>query len=98
MARRKRKNEDLIDMMYEITEVFWQVGAVITAICTIGTLYSLDRAILNYYTPPTSPISQIVHNSLGWTDFLIPFILFVFTMLFGLKTYSAYKRQNNYSA
>lgn len=96
MARRKRTNliEDLLELFFELTAMFWQAGATITCLLFIAGLYSVDALIINY-TPSTEIISQIIKN-IPWVLYLIPTMIFLLCLVFGMATYSAYKKQNFY--
>jgi hypothetical protein len=95
MARRKRTSpmEDLFDMFFELTGMFWQVGAVVTVVLFAGGLYAFMVAI--NYQPPTGNLTVLV-NEFSWLRYSIPVSLFFLSGIFGIKTYSAYQRQNYY--
>ncbi|WP_144053600.1 hypothetical protein [Methylotuvimicrobium buryatense] len=94
MARRKRTSliEDLLELSFEFTSFFWQIGAMITCLLFIGGLYSVDTLIINY-SPPTELIAKIIKN-IPWVIYLLPMLLFLLCFVFGVATYSAYKKQN----
>jgi hypothetical protein len=96
MARRKRTSliEDLFELFFELTAMFWQVGATITCLLFIAGIYSVDTLIINY-TPSTQIIAQIIKN-IPWVLYLIPTMIFLLCLVFGIATYSAYKKQNFY--
>lgn len=96
MARRKRTSiiEDLLELFFELTAMFWQVGATITCLLFIAGLYSVDTLIINY-TPSTEIIYQIIKNIL-WVLYLVSIMIFLLCFAFGLVTYSAYKKQKFY--
>lgn len=96
MARRKRTSliEDLLELFFELTGLFWQIGAMITCLLFMAGLYSLDTLIINY-SPPTELIAQIIKN-IPWVIYLFPIMIFFLCFVFGVATYSAYKKQNFY--
>jgi hypothetical protein len=96
MARRKHTSliEDLLELFFELTTMFWQVGATITCLLFTAGLYSADTLILNY-SPPTGLITQIIKN-IPWIIYLFPMMIFLLCFIFGVATYSAYKKQNFY--
>lgn len=96
MARRKRTSliEDLLELFFELSAMFWQVGATITFLLFIAGLYSVDTLIINY-TPSTEIIAQIIKN-IPWVLYLIPTMIFLLCFVFVIATYSAYKKQNFY--
>lgn len=93
MARRSSPLEDLLEGLFEFTDIFWQVGAVMTLVFFGGGLYSLIETMS--YQPPTGSLTVLV-KELGWMRYLIPATLFFLGFIFGIKTYSAYRRQNYY--
>lgn len=95
MARRKRTSplEDLFDVFFELTGMFWQVGAVVTFVLFACGLYAL-MVVINYQ-PPTGNLAILV-NEFSWLRYSIPVSLFSLSGIFGIKTYSAYQSQNYY--
>ena len=94
MARRRKRTsliEDFLEMFLELTDMFWQIGAVITVIFFVGGLDTLIDA-MNYQPIKGTLLAAL--NQLQWIHYLIPTVLFVLSFIFGTKTYSAYQRQN----
>ncbi|MFZ2170239.1 MAG: hypothetical protein WAW61_11450 [Methylococcaceae bacterium] len=96
MARRKRTSliEDLLELFFELTAMYWQIGTTITCLLFMGGLYSVDTLIINY-SPSTELIAQIIKN-IPWVIYLLPMMMFFLCFVFGVATYSAYKKQNFY--
>lgn len=96
MARRRRTSpiEDLFDMFFILTDMWWQVGAVLTLIFFGSGLYTLIGSI--NYQPTTTGNLTVLINELSWIRYSIPATLFFLSGIFGIKTYSVYQRQNYY--
>lgn len=92
MPRRRRRSplEDLFEVMSGFTDLFWQVGLIITLMFLAGGFHLLTEAI-NYQ--PSVLLAQL-EKQFGWIRYVIPVMFFLFSFIFGTKTYSAYKKQN----
>lgn len=92
MPRKKRNNliEDMLESFFELTGLFWQVGAVITCLLFVVGLYSVDVLIINH-TP-----SLLLDKIIPWAIYILPTCIFLVSFIFGVATYSAYKKQNYY--
>lgn len=97
MRRKRRKPsivEDLMDALYELTGMFWQVGAVITALLGLLTLGLTVKihSVISVPIDPHSLVSAILTQDwMRWLAYLFPLVLGIVTYLFGLRTYRAYQ-------
>ncbi|MEJ1360720.1 MAG: hypothetical protein RPU43_03075 [Candidatus Sedimenticola sp. (ex Thyasira tokunagai)] len=96
MGRRKSTLEDLFDMLFDATGMFWQVGAVVSAIMAILAIWSFFwiQSLINTQAGSTS-LGAIV-ESLSWLYYSLPLILGLIALLFGWKTYQVYLKQQRY--
>lgn len=94
MARRKRTSplEDLLELFFELSGVFWQVGAVLSLVFFGSGFYTLMDAI--NYVPPETGFLRVVLNQYAWLRYAVPTVLFLFGFIFGMKAASTYERQN----
>lgn len=95
MGRKSKESalELLFSQFWEMTEYFWQVGAVITVMLLCGAAASAVWVINFERSLTDSPINQIFQN-LSWLFYLIPLVILGVTFLFGRWTYFSYLKQN----
>lgn len=98
MGRRRRKStsEGLFDVLSDVTDMFWQVGAIIGAVLTLASFWTLDLAIDQYIRASTSPYLGPSIQSFGWVYFLLPLMVAALAVLFGVKSYQAFARDHRY--
>lgn len=96
MGKRKSASEDLIDMLFEATGIFWQVGAVVSVVIAIlsGWSFFWIESLIENQAGSTS-VGAVV-ESLSWLYYSLPIILGLIAVLFGWKTYQAYVSQQRY--
>lgn len=94
MARRKRTSplEDLFDLFFELSGMFWQVGAVLSFVFFGGGFYTLMDAI--NYVPPETSFLRVLFIQYAWLRYAVPTVLFLCGFIFGMKAASTYERQN----
>lgn len=95
MRRKRREStlEELFSQFWDITEHFWQVGAVITIMLLGGTAASAVWVINFEQSLTDSPINKIFQN-ISWLFYSIPLIALGLSFLFGRWTYYSYLKQN----
>lgn len=82
-----------MSQFWDMTEYFWQVGAVITVVLLCGAAASAMWVINFEKGLNGSPINQIFQN-LSWLFYLIPLIILGLSFLFGRWAYLSYLKQN----
>mgnify|MGYP003627671174 CR=1 FL=1 len=96
MGRRSNNSEKLLDMLFELTGGIWQVGLVISFLFAIATYISYDWALNTVAnSKPTHLTAMLEQISLFY--YLIPLILFLFTLVFSFRTYRAYRKEMAYN-
>ena len=88
--------DQLFDALSELTELFWQVSAFVTALLVIFTLVALRWVIVQNAELAASPFLGQLAKSYGWLLYLLPFTLLAGAWLFGKKTYHAYRGQKHF--
>lgn len=98
MGRRRRKSmsEDLIDVLSDLTDMFWQVGAIVSAVLMFVSLWTADWAVDQYIRASTSPYLGPSIQTFGWVYFLLPLMIAALAILFGAKSYQAFTRDHRY--
>jgi len=98
MGRRRRKStsEELFDVLYDLTNIFWQVGAIVGAVLVLATFWIFDWAVDQYIRASTSPMLGLVTQHYGWVYFLLPMMTAFLAIIFGVKSYQAFTREHRY--
>jgi len=98
MGRRRRKSmsEDLFDVLSDLTDMFWQFGAVVSAVLMFASLWTLDWAVDQLVRASASPYLGPSIQSFGWVYFLLPLMIAALAILFGAKSYEAFTRDHRY--
>ena len=102
MGRRRRNSileelfEGLFDVLSDASDMFWQVGAVVSAVLMLMTFLTLDWVADQYAHAATSPYLGALINGIGWMLYLLPLMIAVFAVIFGVKAYQAYCREHRY--
>ena len=86
--------DQLFEALFELTGLFWQVGAFVTALLAILALVALRWVIAQKAELAVSPLLSHLAESYGWLLYLLPLVLLMAAWLFGRKTYHAYRKQN----
>lgn len=98
MGRRRRKAiiEELFEVLFDATDMFWQVGAVVSIALTVVMFFALDWVNSNYDQAAASPnLGQLTH-SYGWIFYLLPIMIAVIAVFFALKSYQSFCRTHRY--
>jgi len=98
MGRRRRKSmsEDLFDVLFDLTGMFWQIGAVVSAVLMFASFWAADLAVDQYIRASTSPLLGPLAQSFGWVYFLLPLVIAALAVIFGVKSYEAFTRDHRY--
>ncbi|MGL5267157.1 MAG: hypothetical protein ACRC9E_13245 [Plesiomonas shigelloides] len=92
MGRRKSTIDNALDAILDVTELFWQVGAIVSillAIVTYGTARYVHR--LNSYTATEM---MAIFDGFLWCAYILPIATGVFSLVFGVKAFNTYVREN----
>jgi endo-beta-N-acetylglucosaminidase D len=87
MARRRRKSisEDLFDVLTDLTDMFWQVGATVGAVLMFVSFWTADWAVDQYIRASTSPYLGPSVQIFGWVYFLLPLMIAALAVIFGAE-------------
>jgi hypothetical protein len=98
MGRRRRKSmsEDLFDVLTDLTDMFWQVGAVISAALMLVSLWTLDWVVDQSERASASPLLGPLAQSFGFVYFLLPLMIAALAVIFSLKAYQTFTRDHRY--
>jgi hypothetical protein len=98
MGRRKRKStsEGLFDVLSDLTDMFWQVGAVVGTVLMFVSFWTADWAVEQYIRASTSPYLGPSVHIFGWIYFLLPLMIAAFAIFFGTKSYQAFCREHRF--
>jgi len=98
MGRRRRKStsEGLFDVLSDLTDMFWQVGAIVGTVLMVVSFWTLDLAVNQYARASTSPYLGPSIQSFGWAYFLLPLMIAAFAIFFGAKSYQTFTRDHRY--
>ena len=94
MGRRRRQfpAEDLLDLIFDMTGMFWQIGAVVSAVLMLVSFTAFDWANDQYAKTLSSPYLSQLAESYGWVFYLIPLMIAGIAIMLGLKSYESYRR------
>jgi hypothetical protein len=96
MANYKKNKFKGTEILTEAISLSWKFGAVITSIAAILTLVTINFAAAQLVAANSAPILRGLADSFGWVVYILPLTLFAITLVFGLKTYTAYNEQNRF--
>jgi len=98
MGRRRRKStfEDLFDVLLDLTNMFWQIGAIVGTVLTFASFWALDWAVAQYLRAATSPLLGPLIESFGLVYFLLPLMIAGLAIIFGVKSYQTFCREHRY--
>lgn len=97
MGRRRRStSEELFDVLYDLTDMFWQVGAIVGAVLILASFWTLDWTLDQYARASTSHYLEAFIQSFGWVYFLLPLMIAALAVIFGVKSYQAFCRDHRY--
>jgi len=85
--RRKSTSEGLFDVLSDLTDMFWQVGAVVGAVLMFVSFWTLDLAVDQYTRASASTLLGQLAQSFGWVYFLLPLMIAVLAVFFGVRSH-----------
>lgn len=92
MRRRRKSNSDgILDALYDLTGLFWPVGAVVSTVLLFLSFNAYDWVTNKYMIALSSPNLVQLTQSFGWAIYSLPLILAVLAFIFGLKAYDSYR-------
>ena len=94
MGRRRRQSpaEDLLNLIFDMTGMFWQIGAVVSAVLMLVSFTAFDWANDQYAKTLSSPYLSQLAQSYGWVFYLIPLMIAGIAIMLGLKSYESYRK------
>ena len=98
MTRKKRNStsEQFIEMIIELTDMFWLVGAVATIIFIGLGFLSLDWAVNKNHPVDPTTIDSAVFTSMGWLFYGIPLMLFGIAITMAIRIFISYQKINRF--
>lgn len=94
MARKRKSDPDVIEILFELTGWFWQVAAVITTCLLVLSYMAFQWAVYQEAVLVASKFLGPVLGSYGFAYYLLPLIPFVLACVLGVKTYESYCREH----
>ena len=88
--KRKSSFDELFAMLFELTGFVWQIGAVVTGVLLFLSYIAYDWADTWIATAEKSLFLSPIVTNFGWAAYLLPLMLVIFAVLFGVKTYATY--------
>ena len=93
MARKNAILAELLEQFFELTGYFWQVGFVISNLFIYFAYKSYDWVSSMEKTTQSKPI-MVAFEQFSFFLYLLPVSMLVISVIFALKTYSTYRKQN----
>ncbi len=94
--RRKSTTEGLLDLLYEVTDMSWRAGAVITVAIMILAIVAFFWVVDLIATSGVNPYLAPLISAYGWAAYLLPAAIWFLGYIYGSKTYEVYLRQSRY--
>lgn len=95
MGYRKRK-DGLIDLLFEIAGLSWQIGVAITAGLMIAAGFAFLFIHDHIVAAESNPMLAPAVHAYGWLGYLLPAVLLVLTVASASKTLATYLQQRRY--
>ena len=98
MGRRRRKStsEELFDVLSDLTDIYWPVGAVVSAVLTLASFWTADWAVDQYIRASTSSYLEPLAQYLVWLYSLLPLMIAALAVIFALKSFQAFQREHRF--
>lgn len=97
MGRRRRADtQSALEALVEITEMFWQVGAVVTGLLLGMTFVALRWGSTQNALGESSALLAPLMDHMGWVLYLPAVGLLALTCLLGARTWSSYRRHSRF--
>jgi len=93
--RRSRENEFLI-MLFELSGVFWQLGAAVTTVFIFLSILSFRWARHSIAAAENSPYLAQVAVNYGWMLFALPVLFLSLSLIFSKKALDGYLGNGHY--
>ena len=93
MARRNSIPEELVEQLFELTGYIWQVGTVVTLSLLFLSYKSYSWVDSIVADGEGRPIMAALEK-LSWILYSLPAIILFIAVIFALKTYTTYRKQN----
>lgn len=91
MAKRKSTIEELFDVLYELTEMFWMVGVVVSGLLVFGSLMAFRWVAKITSENSLGWLSGAVNESwLGYAIYLLPLTLLFLALFFAGRSINTY--------
>lgn len=97
MGKRRKQGlaGDFIDLLMELSSFSWKIGAVISLLFWIASIYALKWA-LNVHQTNNIMLKSVLDAGLIWVYYLFPVGLLGIAFLFGWKAYKKYVTDSYY--
>jgi hypothetical protein len=82
----------LSDVLFDLTDIFWPIGAFVSTVLVFASFWIFDRAIDQYARASASPLLGPLTQSFGWAYFLLPIMTAVFAVIIGVKAFKSFSR------
>ncbi|MBL1320694.1 MAG: hypothetical protein COA63_006485 [Methylophaga sp.] len=94
MAKRKSDLEKLFDDLYELTELFWPIGAIVSVLLTMAGFTSLNWVSEIKLDRSRFLIEALNDSWIGYLPYLLPIVIFLLAIIFALRSLNVFLRQN----
>ena len=81
-------------LIFDLTGMFWQIGAVVSAVLMLVSFTAFDWANDQYAKTLSSPYLSQLAQSYGWVFYLIPLMIAGIAIMLGLKSYESYRKRS----
>jgi hypothetical protein len=99
MARRRKNNSilaDLMELIIDLTDTFWQVGAVAAAAFTWLGFSTLGWAIRKNHPVDPSQAEAAVSSAVGWLFYGLSLMIFGIAVMLAIRTFNSYQNHNRF--
>ena len=83
-------------MLFELTCFVWQIGAAVTVALLFFSYLAYDWADAWIATAEKSPMLSVIATNFGWVAYLLPLMLVIFSVLFGVKAYDTHRNEHRF--
>lgn len=94
MGRRRYKRKSDFNELLDLAGVVWQIGIVVSGVLLFLSYIAYDWVDTLIATAEKSPFLSPIVTNFGWAPYLLPLMLVIFAVLFGVKTYEAYRNEH----
>jgi len=88
--RRKSQKDEVLKMLFELTGMVWQLGAVLSVSFMIFAVLSLRWVRHSIAVAESSPLLAQLAAAYGWVLFALPILFLFWALIFGKKTLDGY--------